>query len=47
MSAETTIRVTFKTRDQLVALGHKNESYNEVILRLIEFYRAKAGQGGS
>jgi len=36
---DTTIRVSTDTRDKLVEIGKKNESYDSLILRLIEHYK--------
>jgi len=33
---DTTIRITDKTRDRLVEIGRKNESYDHCINRLID-----------
>ncbi len=38
MSEITTVKVTRKTRNKLAELGKKNETYEEIIQRLIEFY---------
>ncbi len=38
MDAITTVKVTKKTRQKLAELGKKNETYEEIIGRLIEFY---------
>jgi predicted CopG family antitoxin len=35
---DTTIRITDKTRDRLVEIGRKNESYDSCINRLIDEY---------
>lgn len=38
----TTIHVSEKTKDKLISLKqHKRETYEDVILRLIEFYEEK------
>lgn len=31
---------TFETRDRLARLGNKNETYDDIIIRLIEFYES-------
>ena len=36
---DTTIRVSTDTRDKLVEIGKKNESYDSLLLRLIEHYK--------
>jgi len=38
MSQITTVKVTKKTREKLADLGKKNETYEDIIERLIEFY---------
>jgi hypothetical protein len=38
---DTTIRITDKTRDRLVEVGKKNESYDSCINRLIDEYQRK------
>ena len=38
MSQITTVKVTKKTREKLAELGKKNETYEDIIERLIEFY---------
>ena len=38
---DTTIRVSTDTRDKLVEIGKKNESYDSLILRLVEHYLQK------
>jgi len=35
---DTTLRVSTETRDKLVELGKKNESYDAIIERLIEHW---------
>jgi hypothetical protein len=37
----TTIKIDKKTRDQLVDLGKKNESYDTIVNKLIDFYEQK------
>jgi len=39
----TTIKITRKTRGRLADMGRKNETYDDVINRLIEFYRRNGG----
>jgi hypothetical protein len=34
----TTVKLSKKTRDKLAELGSKNETYEDIIERLIEFY---------
>ena len=34
----TSLNVQMSTRDRLVAIGKKNESYDDIILRLLESY---------
>jgi hypothetical protein len=31
----TTIRVSFKTKDKLIAIGRKNQSFDSIILSLL------------
>jgi len=35
----TTVKVTKRTRDRLAELGNKKETYDDVISKLIEFYK--------
>lgn len=44
MGEVTTVRLTKKTREKLAQLGSKNETYEDIILRLIEFYRKNGGK---
>ncbi len=37
----TTLRVSKKTRDQLADMGSKSETYDQIIGRLIRFYRSE------
>ena len=39
----TSIRVRKEVRDELDSLGKRRESYNEIITRLIRFYRENHG----
>ena len=39
MGEITTVKVTKRTRDRLAELGNKKETYDEIINRLIEFYK--------
>lgn len=34
----TTVKLSKKTRDRLAELGRKNETYENIIVRLMEFY---------
>jgi hypothetical protein len=36
MDKKTTIQIMQSTRDKLVAIGKKNETYDQLILRLIK-----------
>ena len=38
MAEITTVKVTKKTRERLAELGKKNETYEEIIQKLIQFY---------
>jgi len=38
MGAVTTVKMSKKTRDELAQLGKKNETYEDVIRRLMDFY---------
>ena len=38
MADITTIKVTKRTREKLAELGKKNETYEDIIEKLIEFY---------
>ena len=38
MSEVTTVKVTKRTRRKLAELGKKNDTYEDIIQRLIEFY---------
>jgi len=42
MSEVTTVKVTKRTREKLAELGKKNETYEDIIERLIEFYEKKS-----
>jgi hypothetical protein len=37
--SDTTLRVSVETRDQLVDLGKKNESYDTILRRLIAHWK--------
>jgi hypothetical protein len=39
MGEITTVKLSKKTRDRLAELGSKGETYEEIIQRLIEFYK--------
>ena len=43
MDDVTTIKITRKTRGRLADVGRKSETYDDVISRLIEFYRKNGG----
>jgi len=34
----TTVKITKKTRERLAAIGSKNETYDDIINRLIQFF---------
>lgn len=34
----TSVQVSIETRERLIKLGSKNESYEDIIKRLIDFY---------
>lgn len=36
---DTSIRVTVETRDKLIALGRKGESYDALLRKMIEVYK--------
>jgi len=36
MPKSTTLRVSLETRDKLADMGKKNETYEEIVLRLLE-----------
>jgi len=36
---QTSIKIQMSTRDRLVELGKKNESYDTIINKLIDFYQ--------
>jgi hypothetical protein len=38
MDEVTTVKVTRKTKGKLSALGRKDETYDQIIRRLIDFY---------
>ena len=42
MDEVTTVKVTKRTREKLAELGKKNETYEDIIERLIEFYEKKS-----
>jgi len=35
----TTLRVSRQTRDQLAEIGSKDESFDQIIRRLVDFYK--------
>ncbi len=39
MNKITSLRVTRKTRNRLSEIGRKDESFNQIIQRLITFYK--------
>jgi len=39
MGEITTVKLSKKTRDRLAELGSKKETYEDIIRRLIEFYK--------
>jgi hypothetical protein len=39
MPPETTIKVKKTTRDELAMLGHKGESWDSIVKRLIDFWQ--------
>jgi hypothetical protein len=39
MGEITTVKLSKKTRDRLAELGSKGETYEDIIWRLIEFYK--------
>jgi len=39
MDELTTVRITKRTREKLAELGSKKETYEDIIQRLIEFYK--------
>jgi hypothetical protein len=41
----TTIKLSKKTRDKLAELGRKKETYEEIIERLVDFYRKNTLKG--
>jgi hypothetical protein len=43
MSEVTSLRVTRRTRDQLAQLGSKDETFEEIIQRLLDFYGSNSG----
>ena len=38
----TTVKLSKKTRDRLAELGRKNETYENIIVRLMEFYASNS-----
>ena len=40
MAEITTVKVTKRTREKLAELGKKNETYEDIIEKLITFYNA-------
>ena len=42
MNDVTTIKVTKKTKDRLAELGKKNETYEDIIEMLVEFYEKRS-----
>jgi len=45
MTNITTVKVKRETRDRLVELGNKKETYDQIINRLIDFYKLNASGG--
>ncbi len=43
MSNITTIQLKKKTRERLIEIGKKKETYDDIINRLIDFYLANRG----
>ena len=43
MSKITSLRVTKKTRNRLSEIGSKDETFDEILRRLIDFYNDKTG----
>ncbi|MFH0848036.1 MAG: hypothetical protein V1857_00855 [archaeon] len=41
MNGITSLRVTRETRNRLSEIGSKDETFDEIIQRLIEFYRGQ------
>jgi len=44
MSRKTTVKVRLETKKLLAELGKKDDTYDDVIVRLIEFYRKNTDQ---
>jgi hypothetical protein len=38
---QTSIKIQMSTRDRLVELGKKNESYDQIINKLVDFFQEK------
>jgi len=45
MGEITTVKLSKKTRDRLAELGSKKETYEDIIRRLIEFYKKTIEKG--
>ena len=43
MKGKTNIQVSRETRDRLAELGRKDDTYDDIIRRLIEFYYVSGG----
>lgn len=43
MGDVTTIKIRKETRDRLAELGSKRETYDQIINRLMEFYKKSRG----
>ena len=41
MSGKTNIQVSRSTRNRLAELGKKDDSYDDIIIRLLNFYESK------
>ena len=39
------IRVSKETRDCLMGFGRKGDTYDDIVMRLITFFRSKGGEG--
>jgi len=47
MNEDTTVRVKRETRRQLAEIGSKEETFDEIIQRLIDFYKKNSRSKGS
>ena len=45
LEEDTTIRLKRKTRERLARLGNKDESFDDIVQRLLDFYERNMKRG--